>query len=84
MSNRPTISIFSDEAGDQSIVYYERHSELVDKKFGVGLTKQEQVELDDINERLDNLEAPYYQPIIDFLQAALDRIKRENRKEPSQ
>ena len=49
---------------------YQRHSELVDKKFLHGLTDEERVELDRINAALDEVEREFYAPILDALKRA--------------
>lgn len=43
---------------------YQRHSELVDEMFLFGLTPGEAEELEQIRDRLDDLEEEWYAPII--------------------
>ena len=55
----------------------ERYHELVDKKFSAGLSETEQHELDTLNDRLDDMETPYYQPIIDGLKRLIAKAREE-------
>ena len=48
-----------------------RHHELVDKKYGVGLKPEEVIELADLGRRLDDLVAPFYDPIISRAESML-------------
>lgn len=43
---------------------YQRHSDLIDKMFLFGLTSEEATELEQIRNRLDDLEEIWYAPII--------------------
>ena len=54
-----------------------RHGVLVDKKFSKGLSTEEVQELEQIRTRMDELNAPFYEPIIQRLTAIHDRLVLE-------
>ncbi len=49
------------------VALVQRHHNLVDRKYAIGLTTTEAEELDRLNNQLDQLDGPLYQTIIDHV-----------------
>lgn len=63
---------------EEEYVLMARHAALVDKKFLEGLSVSELQELEQIRARMEEFDAPFYEPIIERLTAMLERQTATN------
>ncbi len=67
----------------QLATFRDKHSMLVDKKFREGLSETEEKELSQINDILDDYDAPFYEPIERRLSEVYDQLlKQANQSQP--
>lgn len=59
----------------------ERHSYLVDKKYGGGLSKEEAEELANLKQQLDDENAAFYEPIIQQLTAIEEQLRAKSQRQ---
>ncbi|MFQ5641566.1 MAG: DUF2442 domain-containing protein [bacterium] len=60
---------------------HERYGALVDKKFQQGLTEEEQSELEKLKNLLNNMEKPFYEPIIQRLTIEKNKLSKDSNKQ---
>ena len=65
---------------EEELRFYERYSQLVDKKFLKTLTNEEAEEMRKIEKRLDEIEAPFYEPVKEILQSILKDCEKRRGK----
>lgn len=58
----------------------ERHSYLVDKKYGGGLSKEETEELANLKRQMDDETATFYEPIIQQLTDIVERLRAKSQQ----
>jgi hypothetical protein len=68
MSDSPPTKMDGAAGDSEGLALRARYRELVNQKYLQGLTAAEEAEFEDLGQQIDQLEASFYQPAIEYLQ----------------